>query len=69
MNKKLKIASIRYSNEQGFALPIAVGLGLVMVLIAVTLLVRSQGDRLVASAQNNRERELRLWSKVVSAIS
>lgn len=51
MNKKLKIASKSSSGEQGFAIPIAVGLGLIMILIATTLIVRSQGDQITASAQ------------------
>jgi len=33
MNKKLKMALGRRSSEQGFAIPIAVGLGLVMLLV------------------------------------
>ncbi len=51
INRKLKIAFIRRSSEQGFALPITVGLGLIMLLIAATLIVRAQGDQTTASAQ------------------
>lgn len=51
MNRKLKIALRRRSSEQGFALPIVVGLGLIMTLIGVTMIVRSQGDQVTASAQ------------------
>ena len=51
MNKKLKIAFRRRSREQGFAIPIAMGLGLIMILIATMMIVRSQGDQVTASAQ------------------
>lgn len=51
MNKKLKIALRRRSSEQGFAITIALGLGLVMVLIAATMIMRSQGDEVTAMAQ------------------
>lgn len=51
MNKNLIIALRNRSTEQGFAIPIAVGLGLVMILIAITMVLRSQGDQVTASAQ------------------
>ncbi len=51
MNRKLKIALRHRSSEQGFAIPIAVGMGLVMILVGVTMIVRSQGDQVTASAQ------------------
>ena len=51
MNRKIKRALIRRSSEGGFALPIIVGLGLIMILIATTLIVRAQGDQTTASAQ------------------
>lgn len=58
MNKKLKIALKSRPSEQGFAIPIAVGLGLVMILIAATMIVRSQGDQVIASAQKVTARSL-----------
>lgn len=51
MNKKLKITLKNCSDEQGFAIPIAVGIGLIMILVGVTMIVRSQGDQTTASAQ------------------
>lgn len=51
MNNKLKIALKRRSSEQGFALPVAVGMGLILTLVAATMIVRSQGDQVTASAQ------------------
>ena len=51
MSPKLKIALIRRCSNRGFAMPVAIGLGLVILLIAATLIMRSQGDRVTASAQ------------------
>ena len=51
MNTKLKIALIGRYSDQGFAMPIAIGLGLIMLLIGATMIVRSQGDQMTASAQ------------------
>jgi hypothetical protein len=58
MNKKLKMALGRRSSEQGFAIPIAVGLGLVMLLVGMTMIIRSQGDRVTASAQKGTAQSL-----------
>ena len=51
VKKNLNIAHRHRLSEQGFAIPIAVGMGLIMILIASTLIVRSQGDQISASAQ------------------
>lgn len=54
MSKKLKIALKRNSghqSEQGFALPMAIGMGMVMLLVGTTMMIRSQGDQMTASAQ------------------
>ncbi len=51
MNRKIKTALIRRSSEAGFALPISLGLGLIMLLIAATMIVRAQDDRTTALAQ------------------
>lgn len=58
MNKNLKIALKNCSSEQGFAIPIAVGMGLIMLLVGVTMIVRSQGDQVTASAQKATARSL-----------
>lgn len=55
MNKKLKVALKRRASEQGFALPIALGLGFVMLLIGATMIMRSQGDQVTASAQKQQQ--------------
>jgi hypothetical protein len=36
------------SNEEGFAIPIALGMGLIMILLATTAIVRSQNGQVVA---------------------
>lgn len=58
MNKKLKIYLIRRSSEQGFAMPIAIGMGLIMILIAATMIIRSQGYQVTASAQKSTAQSL-----------
>jgi len=58
MNKNLKVALKNFSGEQGFAIPIALGMGLIMILVATTMIVRSQGDQVTASAQKETARGL-----------
>ncbi|MGB7412640.1 MAG: hypothetical protein WA902_00390 [Thermosynechococcaceae cyanobacterium] len=41
----------RRQSDAGFALPVAIGLGLIMLLLGVTMIVRSQNDQVNASAQ------------------
>lgn len=59
-NKRLKLALRRRSSEQGFAIPIAIGLGLIMILIATMMIMRSQGDQVTASAQKGAAQSLAL---------
>lgn len=58
MNKKLEIAFRRRSSEQGFAMPVAVGMGFIMILIAAMMIMRSQGDQVTASAQKGAAQSL-----------
>lgn len=51
MSPKLKFALIHRYRDRGFALPIAIALGFIMILIAATLVMRSQGDQTTAQAQ------------------
>ncbi|PSO54309.1 MAG: hypothetical protein BRC35_14360 [Cyanobacteria bacterium QH_10_48_56] len=51
MNRKLKLALISYTSEKGFALPVVIGMGLIMTLIGMTMIMRSQGDQVTAVAQ------------------
>jgi hypothetical protein len=36
------------SNEGGFAIPIAIRMGLILIVMATTAIVRSQGDRVAS---------------------
>ncbi|MBS3027475.1 MAG: hypothetical protein HCA25_10390 [Dolichospermum sp. DET50] len=58
MNKKLKLARMYLSSEEGFAMPIAVGLGLVMIITGLTMIVRSQSDTQNASSQKSTKKAL-----------
>ncbi|WP_027403279.1 hypothetical protein [Aphanizomenon flos-aquae] len=58
MNPRLKLALIRHTGEEGFASVIAVGVGLVMMIIGLTMAIRSQGDVALGSAQKNTSRAL-----------
>jgi len=40
-------------RDRGFALPLAVGMGLIMILVGMTMVVRSQNDSVTASAQKS----------------
>jgi Tfp pilus assembly protein PilX len=56
MNSKFKItlmrlALMRNSHDRGFALPIAMGVGLVIVLLGAVMMARSQTDRITSSTQ------------------
>jgi hypothetical protein len=48
----------RYSTQQGFALPIAIGLGITIMLISLSIIVRSHSDNETASAQRSNVRGL-----------
>jgi hypothetical protein len=48
----------RYSAQQGFALPIAIGLGITVLLISLSIIVRSHSDNETASAQRSNVRGL-----------
>ena len=58
MNIKQTIIIVTRSKHQGFALPITLGLGLIMILIASTMIARSQGDQVTASAQKATNQSL-----------
>jgi Tfp pilus assembly protein PilX len=48
MNNRIPNTVKHPASEQGFAIPIAMGMGLVMLLLAMTAIVRSQSDARVA---------------------
>ncbi len=51
-------ASSHSKSEQGFAIPVAVGMGLITILVATTMMLRSQDDQVTASAQKAAARSL-----------
>jgi hypothetical protein len=48
----------RDRNEAGFAVPLALGLGLVMIIVAASIIGRSQSDRATTSLQRETNRAL-----------
>ncbi len=48
----------RHDTNQGFALPMALGMGLIMLLVGITMILRSQDDQVTASAQKATNRAL-----------
>lgn len=54
----LSHASKEALDDQGFALPLAVGMGLMMILVGMTMIARSQNDQITASAQKITSRSL-----------
>jgi hypothetical protein len=48
MKNKVPYSTKIVSNEEGFAIPIALGMGLIMILLATTAVVRSQNGQVVA---------------------
>ena len=58
MNPRLKLALIRHTGEEGFASVIAVGVGLVLMIIGLTMALRSQSDVALSSTQRSTSRAL-----------
>ena len=46
------------SSEAGFALPVAIGMGLVMMIVAASLIGRAQSDRVITNSQRETSRAL-----------
>ncbi len=68
MNTKLKFALIRRYSDWGFALPIAIGMGLIMLLIGATMIVRSQSDQTTASAQKSTAQSLSIAETGITTV-
>ncbi|NJR54546.1 MAG: hypothetical protein HC768_07995 [Acaryochloris sp. CRU_2_0] len=55
MNKWIEYSlKYRYSqshSQRGFAIPVAVGMGLIILLVGITMLLRSQSSQVSAIAQ------------------
>jgi Tfp pilus assembly protein PilX len=58
MNCKTVLRNAAGKTQAGFALPIAIGMGLVLVVIGIAMILRSQNDRIVATAQKTTARSL-----------
>lgn len=60
MSPRLKLALIQYQyhTDNGFATVIAVGLGLVMIIVGLTMAARSQSDQVLGTTQKNITRAL-----------
>lgn len=48
----------RSSSQSGFAMPLAIGMGLVMMIVAASMIGRSQSDRIVTNSQRETNRAL-----------
>lgn len=46
------------ASDAGFALPVAIGMGLIMLLLGVTMIVRSHDDRINATSQRSTSQSL-----------
>jgi len=55
---KFRVAIKCRRSDRGFALPVAVAMGFIILLIAATLIMRSQGDGITAAAQMNTAQSL-----------
>ena len=48
----------RSTNQAGFALPVAIGMGLVMIIVAASMIGRAQGDQIITNSQRETNRAL-----------
>lgn len=48
----------RQVNQAGFALPVAIGMGLVMIIVAASMIGRAQSDRVITNSQRETSRAL-----------
>ncbi|MEA5575424.1 hypothetical protein [Anabaena sp. UHCC 0451] len=65
MNTRLKLALLLHTGESGFAMVIAVSMGLIMILVGLTMTMRSQGDQVVASRQKETDRAIGAAEKAI----
>jgi hypothetical protein len=66
MNTRLKMALLLHSGESGFAIVIAVSLGLIMILVGLTMTLRSQEDQSLSLTQKQTEQSLAIAEKGVA---
>jgi hypothetical protein len=58
MISRLNNLGIKDRCQSGFAMPLALGLGLVMIIVATTMIGRSQSDRLTTNSQRESHRAM-----------
>lgn len=66
LNTRLKMALLLHSKESGFAIVIAVSLGLIMLMVGLTMILRSQNDQTVASTQKQTEETVAIAEKGIA---
>lgn len=66
LHTRLKMALLLHSRESGFAMVIAVSLGLIMILVGLSMTMRSQGDQITASQQKATDQALAAAEKGVA---
>ena len=54
----LLILKRKNSLEAGFALPVAVGMGLVMIIVAASMIGRAQSGQIITNSQRETSRAL-----------
>jgi hypothetical protein len=54
----LTVFKRKNSLEAGFALPVAIGMGLVMIIVAASMIGRAQSDRVITNSQRETSRAL-----------
>jgi hypothetical protein len=54
--RRLNNLVVKDNHQSGFAMPLALGLGLVMIIVATTMIGRSQSDRLTTNSQRESSR-------------
>ncbi|PSB59460.1 hypothetical protein C7B77_00715 [Chamaesiphon polymorphus CCALA 037] len=58
INKTTKRTDCQSLSQSGFSVPLALGLGLVMIIVAASIIGRSQSDRDITSSQRETNRAL-----------
>ncbi len=58
VSKRKNSLDTRNINQAGFALPVAIGMGLVMIIVAASMIGRAQSDRVITNSQRETSRAL-----------
>jgi hypothetical protein len=56
VKKRVPNHSLNMSAEEGFAVPLAIGMGAIVLLVGLTMIMRSQNDRVIATEQAQNAR-------------